>query len=95
VTNATTRALFENTSKKVQLVRLESSQGLLSLLKVVHPQIKQEDEDFAFSDGNLLLCVAFKMHSGVLQDAFRSLSRCIQVSFYVKVVNHIKSNRKH
>jgi hypothetical protein len=46
-------------------MRLESSQGLLSLSKAVHPQFKQEDKGFAFSNGNLPLCVAFKMHSDV------------------------------
>jgi hypothetical protein len=46
-------------------MRLESSQGLLFLSKTVHPHIKQEDEDSAFSNESLPLCVAFKMHSGV------------------------------
>jgi hypothetical protein len=31
----------------------------------MHPQIKQEDEDFAYSNGNLPLSVAFKMHSSI------------------------------
>jgi hypothetical protein len=56
---------FSTSGKKMQIVRLESSQGLLSLSNVVHHQIKQEDEDFAFGDENLPLCMAFKMHSGV------------------------------
>jgi hypothetical protein len=47
-------------------MKLESSQGLLSLLKEVHPQIKQEDEDFAFSNGNLPLCIALKKYLCVL-----------------------------
>jgi hypothetical protein len=38
VTNGLSRALFESSNKKVQTVKLESSRGLLSLLKEVHPQ---------------------------------------------------------
>jgi hypothetical protein len=65
MTNGPSHALFESTNNKVQRMRLESLQGLLFLSKAVHPQIKQENEDYALSDGNLLLSVAFKMHSGV------------------------------
>jgi hypothetical protein len=62
VTNNSLRALFGSTSKKVQIVKLESSRRLLFLSKKVHPQIKNEDEDSAFNDGNLLLYMVFKMH---------------------------------
>jgi hypothetical protein len=65
MTNGPSRALFESTSKKVETMRLESLQGLLSLSKVVHLQIKQVDKDFAFSDRNLLLSMMFKMRLGV------------------------------
>ena len=65
MTNNSIRVLFGTTSKKVQIVKLESSWRLLFCSKKVHPQIKNEDEDSAFNDGNLLLYVVFKMHSGV------------------------------
>jgi hypothetical protein len=60
MTNGRSRVLFESSSKKVQTLKLESSRGLLTLSKEVHSQIKQEDEDSAFSNGNLPLCTTPK-----------------------------------
>jgi hypothetical protein len=43
MSNCQSRALFENSSKNVETVKLDSSWGLVSLSKKVHPQVKEED----------------------------------------------------
>ena len=37
------QALFESSTKNVEVVKLGSSQGLVPLSKKVHPQVKEED----------------------------------------------------
>ena len=54
------RVLLENSSKKVETMKLDSSRGLVSLSKEVHPPIKEEDGYSSFSNGNLLLCTSLK-----------------------------------
>jgi hypothetical protein len=60
VSNGLSRVILENSSKKVDTVKLDSSRRLVSLSKDVHPQIKEEDGYSSFSNGNLFLCTTLR-----------------------------------
>jgi hypothetical protein len=54
------RALFGSNSKNAELVKLGSSQGLVSLSKKVHPQVKDGDGCISKSDKDIPIGTVFK-----------------------------------
>jgi hypothetical protein len=75
MSNCPSRVLFESSSKNVETVKLDSSQGLVSLSKKVHPRIKEEDGYNFLSEGNIPRATLFRTgqpcpspHEGGLSD---------------------------
>jgi hypothetical protein len=56
------QALFGNSSKNVEPVKLGSSQGLVSLSKKVHPRVKDGDGCTSESDRDVPIATKFKIN---------------------------------
>jgi hypothetical protein len=63
MSNCPSRALFGSSSKNVELVKLGSSRGLVSLSKKVHPQVKDGDGCTSESDREIPIAIVFKRNS--------------------------------
>jgi hypothetical protein len=85
MSNCPSQALFESNNKNVEIVKLGSSQELVSLSKKVHPRVKEEDGYNSQSDGNIPLAVVFKRNSTRPPPHENGLSHSKQLQAYTKI----------
>jgi hypothetical protein len=84
MSNCPSRALFGSSSKNVELVKLGSSRGLVSLSKKVHPRVKDGDGCTSKSDKDVPIATKFKINPACPPPHEESLSHGKQLQALTK-----------
>jgi hypothetical protein len=79
------RALFGSSSKNVELVKLGSLRGLVSLTKKVHPRVKDGDGCTSKSDKNIPIGTVFKRNPACPPPCEDDLSHGKQLQALTKI----------